>query len=131
MKAKWIQFTCSNDESTKFNKGVFIIMNFNLMYIYINKNMVPTKTHSKKKNQWFIQNYLHLHFFFNKPLHWKTLNCIEKLLNWKIVSIEKKFALKNYFTYKSVAFKNILGTWCKLMYEDFPFLLENKLWKWL
>jgi len=34
--------TCSNDESTKFNKGVSIIMNCNLMDIYINKNMVPT-----------------------------------------------------------------------------------------
>jgi len=34
--------TCSNGESTKFNKGVSIIMNCNLMDIYINKNMVPT-----------------------------------------------------------------------------------------
>jgi hypothetical protein len=34
--------TCSNDESIKFNKGVSIITNFNLMDIYINKNMVPT-----------------------------------------------------------------------------------------
>jgi hypothetical protein len=29
--------TCSNDESTIFNKGVSIIMNFNLMDIYIRK----------------------------------------------------------------------------------------------
>jgi hypothetical protein len=32
--------TCSNDESTIFNKGVSIIMEFNLMDI--NKNMVLT-----------------------------------------------------------------------------------------
>jgi hypothetical protein len=34
--------TRSNDESTRFNKGVSTIMNFNLMDIYINKNMIPT-----------------------------------------------------------------------------------------
>jgi hypothetical protein len=33
--------TCSNDESRRFNKGVSIIMNFNLMEIYINQCMVP------------------------------------------------------------------------------------------
>jgi hypothetical protein len=31
-----------SDESTIFNKGVSIIMNFNLIDIYINKNMVHT-----------------------------------------------------------------------------------------
>jgi len=34
--------TCLNDESTRFNKSVSIVMKFNIMDIYINKNMVPT-----------------------------------------------------------------------------------------
>jgi len=33
--------TCSIDESIRFNKGVSIIMNFNLMDIYIYKNHGP------------------------------------------------------------------------------------------
>jgi hypothetical protein len=33
-------YTCSNDESTRFNEGVFIIINFDLMKFSINKNMV-------------------------------------------------------------------------------------------
>jgi len=32
----------ANDESTRSNKSVFIIMNFNLMNIYINKSMILT-----------------------------------------------------------------------------------------
>jgi hypothetical protein len=31
----------SNNELTRFNKSVFIIMNLNLMDVYMNKNMVP------------------------------------------------------------------------------------------
>jgi hypothetical protein len=40
--------TCSNDESTRFNEGVSIIINSNLIDIYINKNMVPHK-HTQKR----------------------------------------------------------------------------------
>jgi hypothetical protein len=42
---KWKPYECnkcSNDQSTRFNKIVSIITNFNLMDIYIEKNMVPT-----------------------------------------------------------------------------------------
>jgi hypothetical protein len=37
---KNVIYTCSNDESTRFNEGVFIIINFDLMKFSINKNMV-------------------------------------------------------------------------------------------
>jgi hypothetical protein len=61
--------TCSNDESTRFNKGVFIIMNFNLMDIYIYKTMVSHKHIKKKKDQLFIEDYLHFNFFWENSLH--------------------------------------------------------------
>jgi hypothetical protein len=44
VEIKWKPYecnTCSDNKLTRFNKGVFIIMNFNLMDVYINKNMVP------------------------------------------------------------------------------------------
>jgi hypothetical protein len=75
--------TCSNDESSRFNKSVSIIMNFNSMEIYIN-------TFKKDKIN---DSFKIIYIFFGKIL------CIEKLfilenflnkknyLNWKIVNI--------------------------------------------
>jgi hypothetical protein len=45
VEIKWRPYecnTCSNDESTRFNEGVPVIITFNLMKININKSMVPT-----------------------------------------------------------------------------------------
>jgi hypothetical protein len=45
VKTTWRPYECntsSNNESIRFNEGVSIIINFNLMDIYINKSMVPT-----------------------------------------------------------------------------------------
>jgi hypothetical protein len=85
--------TCLNDESTRFNKSVSIIMNFNLMDIYINKSMVPTQTHSKKKiNDSF--KTIYFKFFWKIP-YIEKIYILENFLDGKIAWIEKKNSKKN------------------------------------
>ncbi len=75
---KWKPYecnTCSNDESRIFNEVVCIIINFNLMKTYINKNMVPTFKKDK-----IDESFKTIYFFFF----------------WKIPCIEKLFILENY-----------------------------------
>ncbi len=94
--------TCSNDESSRFNKSVSIIMNFNSMEIYINTFKKDKINDSFK----IIYIFLEKHFALKNSLYWKKfwtkkITWIEKLLtlkkilnkknylNWKIVNIEK------------------------------------------
>ncbi len=91
---KWRPYecnTCSNDESTRFKEGVSIIINSNLMNFYINKNMVPTQTHSKKIK-------------LMTQLRLCTFN-----LFWKIPYIGKLFILENYLNGKLAWIENVLA----------------------
>jgi len=86
VKIRWRPYecnTCSNEESIKFNKGVSIIRNFNLMDIYIYKQKHGSHINTFKKgitNDSFTTIYFS--FFGENSLHWKTLY-IGKLLRWK------------------------------------------------
>ncbi len=114
VETKWRPYecnTCSNDESTKFNKGVSIIMNFNWMDIYINKNMVPT--HSKKIKSIIHSKLFTFNFFWKIPCIGK-LFMLENCLNSKIVSIERKLIQKNicikiYMYWKKNSLKNMFA----------------------
>jgi hypothetical protein len=62
---------------------------------------------------------------------------LKNCLCWKIVFIEKTacieklLALKNYFTYKNVTFKIMLGTWYKINVWKFSFSSRNSFMTWL
>jgi hypothetical protein len=64
-----------------------------------------------------------------KSIAWKTtfiekITCIEKL-----ISLKKNVSIENMFHIQNVTCKVIFGTWCKLMYKNFPFFIGKKLWK--
>ncbi len=106
------------------------------------------------KNFFHWKNCLHWKSIFIEKnyFHWKTIfvekiTSIKKLLplkncfhwknsfHWKIAFIEKIASMKKtssiekLFHIPNDAFKIVFNIWYKLMYENFPFLLERKLWK--
>jgi hypothetical protein len=129
-------------------KIVYIAKSFTL------KNYLHYKNHWKLCLHWktiFIEkNYFH----WKKYLHWKIAfiektTSIEKLLSlkkllplknyfhwkncfhWKTTFIEKNVSIEYLIHIQNVAFKFFFDIWCKLMYENFPFPLEKKVWTWL
>ncbi len=66
-------------------------------------------------------------FILQNHLHWIII-CIGKItFIEKNVSMKKLFSLKKLFHIQNVTFKIVFGTWCKLMYENFPFPLEKNM----
>jgi len=117
--------TCSNDELTKYNKGVSIIMNFNLRkYLYKQKHGSPIKKDKINDTFNIIYNffgkvqYIVKLFILGKTvggkIAWiekllvlKKLLALKNCLHWKIVCIEKSFALKKLLSIKLLlALKN-------------------------
>jgi hypothetical protein len=79
MKAMYECNTCSNDELKIYNKGVSIIMNFNLRkYLYKQKHGSPIK--KDKINDTFKTIYN----FFGKVQYIVRLFILEKTLDGKI-----------------------------------------------
>jgi hypothetical protein len=90
--------------------------------------------HWKNYSDWktnFIQKivYIEKQICWKNYLHWKIVS-LKNYLHWKFVFIEKissieKKIIEKLLHIQNVALNYFFGIWCKLMYENYPFLLEK------